>query len=615
VEVDPLLTSQATLLLALGMSGYLGALHVWYTRRARDPHLWVGVWSIAAVASQVLRLVQLQAKDPETAVAVAHGYAALAPLLIASLCGFARALSGRATPRRELAAFVAGNAALVLAIGFSDAFISHETSPARDWFGAEYIGVSGRPPLLVLPVYMLWACAWVVGELRRSSELTRREYAVLVASLLVYAAMGLSSVASSLGVIDGPGAAEYGPVALGLGLSFLLVHRRRRLEDSLQSLVEARTAELAASESRYRGLIENAPIGIFACDPLGRITTRNPRLFEILGKPPGADRPDDNVLSHRLGIAAGVAETVRLCLSRGEVITAEHRYTSSWGRTADVRLILAPLRGNSGAITGALGLVEDVSERRTLEEGLRRSQKLESVGQLAAGIAHEINNPMAFVRTNLAVLREEWHGLKKELGADTPELSERFGECEALIDESLEGIERTIAIARDMREFAHSGGVDRAAVDINQLVESCVRFASPHCKGATRIDERYAPVPPVWGSSGQLRQVFVNLLVNALQAVGQVGTVRVETALAGEWAVVRVSDDGAGVLPEHLDRLFDPFFTTKPAGEGTGLGLYVSHEIVQGHGGEIIVESTPGQGATFEVRLPLAAEEGAGPRH
>jgi signal transduction histidine kinase len=110
----------------------------------------------------------------------------------------------------------------------------------------------------------------------------------------------------------------------------------------------------------------------------------------------------------------------------------------------------------------------------------------------------------------------------------------------------------------------------------------------------------------VWGSAGQLRQVFVNLLVNALQAVGQVGTVRVETALDGARAVVRVRDDGAGILPEHRDRLFDPFFTTKPAGEGTGLGLYVSHEIVRGHGGEIQVISRPAQGATFEVRLPLA---------
>jgi signal transduction histidine kinase len=217
---------------------------------------------------------------------------------------------------------------------------------------------------------------------------------------------------------------------------------------------------------------------------------------------------------------------------------------------------------------------------------------------------------MAFVRTNLAVLREEWHALRKGLAEANRDasLADRFGECEALIDESLEGIERTIAIARDMREFAHTGSDGRAAIDLNQVLEACVRVAGPHRKGATRIEESYGTLPPVWGSAGQLRQVFVNLLVNALQSVGQVGTVRVETTLDGERAVVRVRDDGTGILPEHRDRLFDPFFTTKPAGEGTGLGLYVSHEIVRGHGGEIIVVSSPGKGATFEVRLPLAPD-------
>jgi PAS domain S-box-containing protein len=341
----------------------------------------------------------------------------------------------------------------------------------------------------------------------------------------------------------------------------------------------------------------------------------NPRLLEIMGMPADMPRGEGNVLTAPRGVASGVAETVGRCLRRGEVVTAEHRYASSFGRTADVRLLVAPLRSGSGTVTGALGLVEDVSERRVLEEGLRRSQKLESVGQLAAGIAHEINNPMAFVRTNLAVLREEWHALRKQLAAADRDasLADRFGECEALIDESLEGIERTIAIARDMREFAHTGSDGRSAIELNQVVEACVRVAGPHRQGATRIEEAYADVPPVWGSAGQLRQVFVNLLVNALQSVGQVGTVRVETALDGERAVVRVSDDGAGILPEHRDRLFDPFFTTKPAGEGTGLGLYVSHEIVRGHGGEIQVISSPGKGAAFEVRLPLAPEDREGP--
>jgi PAS domain S-box-containing protein len=606
--MDFLLSNQTTLLIAIGMSLYVGLLHVWFAPRAREPHRWVALWAALAVVFQGGRLIHLHTQDPLVAVVAARFYAASGPLLIGSLCGLARSLSGRKTRPRDALAFLAANLALSFAIGGTDWFVSGQTHPARDWFGASFLGVEGRLSLAVLPVYMAWAVVWVAREVHRSPELDPIERNALLASIGLYAAMGFSSVGTSVGFIDLPGVAEYGPVVLGVCLSFLLVHRQRRLEESLQEAVDMRTAELAASEARYRGLIENAPIGIFACDPLGRITTRNPRLLEILGKPPGAERPDDNVLTHPLGIAAGVAETVRLCLSRGEVVTAEHRYTSSWGRTADVRLIVAPLRGTSGVVTGALGLVEDVSERRTLEEGLRRSQKLESVGQLAAGIAHEINNPMAFVRTNLAVLREEWNALKKgiEGGEAEAALLERVDECEALIDESLEGIERTIAIARDMREFAHSGSSERQAVELNQLVESCVRFASPHCRGATRIEERYGEVPAVWGNAGQLRQVFVNLLVNALDMVGQVGSVRIETGRDGERAVVRVCDDGPGIPPEHRERLFDPFFTTKPAGEGTGLGLYISHQIVRGHGGEITVESTPGQGARFEVRLPLA---------
>jgi len=606
--MHPLLSSQTSLLLAMGMSAYLGLLHLWYTRRWRDPHLWVALWSCAAVVFQAGRYVQLTTGDPLVAVVASRAYVATGPLLITSLCGFARSLSGRPTRPRRAVAFLVANLALAAVVAGTSWFIPGDTYVRMDWFGRSHIGVRGSPAMFSMVVYIVAALAWVMRELRRSPELSATERGVLLGSLGLYGMMGVGSLATSLQWIRLPGTAEYGPVVLGVGLSFLLVHRRRRLEDALQSLVDARTAELAASEARYRGLIDNAPIGIFACDPLGRITTRNPRLFEILGKPPDSPRDDDNVMTHPLGIAAGVAETVRLCLNRGEVVTAEHRYTSSWGRTADVRLLVAPLRGTSGVVTGALGLVEDVSERRILEEGLRRSQKLESVGQLAAGIAHEINNPMAFVRTNLAVLREEWHALRKELaGADRDSaLAERFGECEGLIDESLEGIERTIAIARDMREFAHTGSDGRAAVDLNQVVEACVRVAGPHRKGATRLEEDYGEVPPVWGSAGQLRQVFVNLLVNALQSVGQVGCVRVETALEGERAVVRVRDDGAGIRPEHRDRLFDPFFTTKPAGEGTGLGLYVSHEIVRGHGGEIQVISSPGKGATFEVRLLLA---------
>jgi PAS domain S-box-containing protein len=609
--MDPLRSSQTTLLLAMGMSAYVGLLHLWYTRRPNEPQRWVALWALAALVFQASRLVQLHTRDPLVAVAAARFCGAAAPLLIGSLIAFAGSLAAQRPTRGRAAAFLAANVVFSLLIAGTDWFVGTSTHVQQDWFGASYYSVRGRPSLLVMPIYMAWGCAWIVRQVQRAPDLSPSERAVLITSIGVYAAMGLVSVGSSIGWLPFPGAAEYGPVVLGVGLSFLLVHRQRRLEDSLQSLVDARTVALAASESRYRGLIDNAPVGIFACDRQGRVTMRNPRLLEIIGKPAGAEPyPPGNVLapSQPVGGAGFVAQEMRRCLTRGEVSTGEVRYTSSYGRTADLRVVLAPLRGESGDVTGGLGIVEDVSAQRVLEEGLRRSQKLESIGQLAAGIAHEINNPMAFVRTNLAVLREEWQALKEKLGEGRggAGVEERFAECESLIDESLEGVERTISIARDMREFAHSGTDQRCGVDMNAIVEGCVRVASAHRKRATRIEERYGTLPAVWASAGQLRQVFLNLIVNALDVVADDGLVRVETALEGDRAVVRVADDGPGILAEHRERLFDPFFTTKPAGEGTGLGLYISHQIVRGHGGEIVVDSVPGAGATFEVRLPLA---------
>ncbi|MEN8159278.1 MAG: PAS domain-containing protein, partial [Myxococcota bacterium] len=358
--MHPLISSQATILLAIGMCAYIGLLHLGYVRRARDPHLWVALWACAAVGFQVGRLAQLVTEDPGQAVLAARFYAATGPLSIACICAFARSLSGRPTRPLHALAFGGVNLALSLAILGTGWFLAPDTHPTSDWFGRAYLGVTGRPPILVIPLYLVGAGIFVLRELARSPDLSRLERGVLVGSIAIYGGSGLSTAASSVNWIAWPGLAEYGPVALGVGLSLLLVHRRRRLESELQSLVEARTAELAASEARYRGLIDNAPIGIFACDPLGRITTRNPRLLEILGKPPDAARESDDVLSHPLGIAAGVADTVSRCLSRGEVVVAEHRYTSSWGRTADVRLLVAPIRSANGTLTGALGLVEDV---------------------------------------------------------------------------------------------------------------------------------------------------------------------------------------------------------------------------------------------------------------
>jgi len=246
------------------------------------------------------------------------------------------------------------------------------------------------------------------------------------------------------------------------------------------------------------------------------------------------------------------------------------------------------------------------AERATLEERLRQVQKLEAIAQLAAGLAHEINNPMAYVRTNLNVLRSDWDELRKELEAQGDDgRATRLDECDDLLAESAEGVDRTIAIVRDVRDLAHGANAPSEPVDLDEVVDEALRVASAQAGPGVRFERVRGEMADLQGSPGRLRQVVLNLVVNAVHAVGAQGLVRVATEQRGRQALVRVEDDGPGIDPEVRARLFEPFFTTKPVGQGTGLGLYVSYEIVRAHGGEIRVDSEPGHGSRFEVRLPL----------
>jgi two-component system NtrC family sensor kinase len=247
-----------------------------------------------------------------------------------------------------------------------------------------------------------------------------------------------------------------------------------------------------------------------------------------------------------------------------------------------------------------------VAERTAQQERARQSQKMEAVGQLAAGVAHEINNPMAYVRSNLRELLEQWEAMRSKIRDDSA-----FAEFGDLIEESLEGVERTIAIVRDVREFSHTGSSNRAnweTARLGDLVESALRFASSQAPAGIEIEQRYEPAPKCLCSPNQLRQVVVNLIVNAIQAVGDRGKIQVLTGREGDQVFARITDDGPGMREDTRERLFEPFFTTKPVGHGTGLGLSVSYEIARNHGGEIRVCSSFGAGASFELRLPIASD-------
>jgi signal transduction histidine kinase len=258
-------------------------------------------------------------------------------------------------------------------------------------------------------------------------------------------------------------------------------------------------------------------------------------------------------------------------------------------------------------------VVRDLREVVGLRNRLVTSARLAAVGQLAAGIAHEINNPLAYIGANLRLLRERWTQLADAWRGEgeKPDLEELFGEGLAMLDESLEGVDRTAAIVRDVRVFSHGGSESRERLDPNQVVERALRVAEPHLRRRAAVERELADVPQVAGSRRALEQVVLNLVINAAQSMRGRGLIRIATRRRGDEVEIAVADDGCGIAPDVIERIFDPFFTTKPVGEGTGLGLSISHEIVRRHGGRILVESEVGRGTEVRVRLP-AAEEPAG---
>lgn len=293
----------------------------------------------------------------------------------------------------------------------------------------------------------------------------------------------------------------------------------------------------------------------------------------------------------RLGLRSAVAIPV---VSEGDVIAVLEFGTSDILKVTDH---LTEVLTHVGIQIGR------VAERDRLEARVRQSQKAEAVGQLAAGMAHEINNPMAYVRSNIQHLRSELASVETE----SPSRREDWLE---LINDSVEGIERTIAIVGEVKVFGESQESGGRVSDLNLIVAAAHQQLDGRSDLFAKFDVALAEeLPRVVCVPNQLQRAFVNLMENAALAAGTGGEVRLTTGVDGEWLWARVEDDGPGIPEEHRSLLFDPFFTTRPVGEGTGLGLYVSSEIIATHGGEIRVESMLGAGSRFEVRLPVETRE------
>jgi PAS domain S-box-containing protein len=283
---------------------------------------------------------------------------------------------------------------------------------------------------------------------------------------------------------------------------------------------------------------------------------------------------------------------------------------------------MAPIVDEQGQHWGSVIVFHDVSERRRLEQQVAHADRLASLGTLAAGVAHEINNPLTFVLGNVSVVLEELQTLKQGLqpllsSSDAAQRSHattraalaQLEQMEGSLREANEGAERIRHIVNDLRLFAHSEPA-KASSDVAASIGWAVRVAGPLVRQRARLELELSPLPPARGDGVRLGQVFLNLLINAAQAITEgrpaSNTIRVTAGVDAERRIaVSITDSGAGMPPEIVKRIFDPFFTTKPVGAGTGLGLSICHGIVQSLGGELRVESTLGLGSTFHVLLPL----------
>lgn len=278
-------------------------------------------------------------------------------------------------------------------------------------------------------------------------------------------------------------------------------------------------------------------------------------------------------------------------------------------------------------------LVRGKAQLERLQAQIVHSEKMASLGQLAAGIAHELNNPVGFVYGNLDILSQNVAGLIKLLDFyDNSELPEKIAADAALIKEEIDyeflledlnsiindcrdGAERIKDIVQNLRTFSRLDEAEFKKTDIHEGIDSTIRLLSRYfTTDNIRLVRDYGEIPPVDTFSGQLNQVWMNLLVNAAQAVSEKGgEVRITTRADEENVIISISDTGCGIAPEHLNRIFDPFFTTKKVGEGTGLGLSISFGIVQRHGGKITVDTHLEEGTIFTVALPIEIKFSAQP--
>ena len=355
----------------------------------------------------------------------------------------------------------------------------------------------------------------------------------------------------------------------------------------LYSSLEQKALEVARLKDFSENIVESLNVGVLAIDLEGTVEAWNTRMEQLFGV------ARNDAVGHPLSELLP-PELVQEIATRGdeEQVTGiyKHRLVHQ-GKSVVINVSITPLVGKSAERIGRLLLFDDVTQRDRMEEQLTQTEKLTSLGLLAAGVAHEVNTPLAVISNYIQMLAKQM-----------PEGDPRH----TIIDKIVKQTFRASEIVNNLLNFSRTGPGELADVDLNRVVEETLSLVAHPLKASQIqvVKQLTEGIPPVRGSANKLQQVFLNLFLNARDAMPSGGMLEVRSAAHNGSVEVEVVDTGNGITREHIHKIFDPFFTTKTSGRGTGLGLSVSYGIIKEHAGKIDVRSTPGRGTSFHVEFP-----------
>ena len=431
-------------------------------------------------------------------------------------------------------------------------------------------------------------------------------------------------------------------------------------EEFLSPQVEQKSVSNGGGEhARLQYLLDNTPAIIYASVPTGdfRMTYVSNNAYKVLGYEPEEMTADPNFWFEHIhpDDTAQIFSSLALLFSEGER-SYEYRFMNSAKDYIWVHDMLHLIRDEHGDPLEVVGSLTDISERKKMEDELRhtsneqqlliqklqetqqqllQAEKMASVGQLAAGIAHEINNPLGFVNSNMNSLQSYMATLfnvidqyeqitgQSPLTADNREAMTNVAQAAdldfikedivELVKESLDGLRRVKDIVQSLKDFSHIGETDWQQADIHQGIDSTLNIVSNEIRYKAIVTKHYGKIPLVECVISELNQVMMNLLINAAHAIQDKGVITIATGTEQRNGIdcvwIKITDNGAGIEPHNLTRIFEPFFTTKPVGSGTGLGLSLAYGIINKHKGEISVKSVVGKGTQFTINLPVVRKK------